>query len=175
VNGKRYGIECVKTPGKEVFMQAIHSNAPMGALHGPGKSAQSVGHQAKAAVAAAKESGAMLPSNAQGLAASGIARGADPATIFAAMVTPEPPPPDPDVAGEGDIVGVPVDDGSGGADIGTDMDMVTDAVVPATGPVGGGAEGADDTTLIQAAAAGYAEAGAAMTDGEAALALMQAA
>lgn len=57
----------------------------------PGNSAQSVGHQAKAAVAAATEAGQEVPKNAQGLAASAIARGADPATLFAAMVE-EPQP-----------------------------------------------------------------------------------
>ncbi len=49
----------------------------------PGKSAQSVGHMAKAAVAAAAEAGIELPSNAQGVAASAIAGCADPALIFA--------------------------------------------------------------------------------------------
>ena len=57
----------------------------------PGKSAQSVGHLAKAAVAEARAAGADLPRNAQGMAASAIARGADPASVFAAMiVVPEP-------------------------------------------------------------------------------------
>lgn len=49
---------------------------------GPGKSAQSVGHRAKAAVAAAAEAGISLPKNAQGLAASQIARGVEAALIF---------------------------------------------------------------------------------------------
>ena len=49
----------------------------------PGKSGQSVGHMAKAAVAAAAEAGIELPSSAQGFAASAIAGGADPALIFA--------------------------------------------------------------------------------------------
>ncbi len=67
-----------------------------------GRRGEAVGQQAKAAVAAAREAGAELPKNAQGLAASGIARGADPASIFAALVT-EVAPSD---AG-GDVGGVP--------------------------------------------------------------------
>lgn len=47
---------------------------------GPGKSAQSVGHRAKAAAASA--AGAAPPKNAQGLAASQIARGVEAALIF---------------------------------------------------------------------------------------------
>lgn len=62
-----------------------------GAEIGQGRRAQSVGHQAKAAVAAARESGAVLPGNAQGLAASAVARGADPAALFASLVAPETP------------------------------------------------------------------------------------
>ena len=53
-----------------------------------GRRAEAVGQQAKAAVAAAREAGAELPKNAQGIAASGIARGADPSSIFAALVGP---------------------------------------------------------------------------------------
>ena len=52
-----------------------------------GRRGEAVGQQAKAAVSAARDAGAELPKNAQGLAASGIARGADPASIFAALVT----------------------------------------------------------------------------------------
>ena len=58
---------------------------------GPGRSAQSTGHQAKAAVAAAREAGIELPKNAQGLAASQIARGVEAALVFQ---PPEPPAPD---------------------------------------------------------------------------------
>ena len=53
-----------------------------------GRRAEAIGQQAKAAVAAAREAGAELPKNAQGIAASGIARGADPSSIFAALVGP---------------------------------------------------------------------------------------
>lgn len=85
-----------------------------------GRRADAVGQQAKASVSAAREAGAELPKNAQGLAASGIARGADPASIFAALVT-EIAPSD---AG-GDVGGVPttaVDDpgvtaGAGSGDV----------------------------------------------------------
>ena len=64
--------------------------APVDGPEGPGKSAQSVGHRAKAAVAAAQEAGLEVPKNAQGYAASMIAKGADPETLFAALVE-EPP------------------------------------------------------------------------------------
>lgn len=56
----------------------------------PGKSAQSVGHQAKAAVAEAKAAGIDLPKNAQGMAASAIAQGAEPGSVFAALAVAEP-------------------------------------------------------------------------------------
>ncbi|MHA6262937.1 hypothetical protein ACXYMO_07030 [Arenibacterium sp. CAU 1754] len=59
----------------------------------PGKSAQSIGHQAKQAVAAAREAGVEAPRNAQGAAASQIAQGADPASVFAARIAELPPAP----------------------------------------------------------------------------------
>ena len=49
----------------------------------PGKSGQSVGHLAKAAVAGARTAGADLPKNAQGYVASMIAQGAAPAAVCA--------------------------------------------------------------------------------------------
>ena len=55
-----------------------------------GRRGMAVGHMAKQAVEQARASGADLPRNAQGLAASQIARGADPAGIFAALVATEP-------------------------------------------------------------------------------------
>ncbi|MAC77471.1 MAG: hypothetical protein CML66_05350 [Rhodobacteraceae bacterium] len=58
------------------------------AAGGPGKSAQSVGHRAKIAVAAAAQAGVALPKNAQGHAASQIARGVEAALIFQ---DPSPP------------------------------------------------------------------------------------
>lgn len=62
----------------------------------PGKSGQSVGHMAKAAVAEAIAAGAELPSNAQGLAASTIAKGGDVSSVFAAFIPAvEPPEGDP--------------------------------------------------------------------------------
>ncbi|MEQ9041226.1 MAG: hypothetical protein RIE24_23090 [Silicimonas sp.] len=53
---------------------------------GPGKRAEAVGQQAKAAVAAARDAGSETPRNAQGIAASAVARGIDPASLFAARV-----------------------------------------------------------------------------------------
>lgn len=103
---------------------------------GSGKSAQSVGHLAKAVVASARsaalEAGVELPRNAQGLAASGIARGADPASIFAGLLAgdtgdlPVDPPADVPADGfdgsvvvpdAGDVGDVPVADGSDAADV----------------------------------------------------------
>ncbi len=52
----------------------------------PGPSVQRPGQQAKTTVAEARQSGADLPANAQGLAASAIARGAEPSSVFAALV-----------------------------------------------------------------------------------------
>jgi len=80
------------------------------AHHVPGAKsgrAASVGHQAKAAVAAAREAGIDLPKNAQGFAASAIAHGAAPESVFVALVTLPPPPPD---DGGGSTGGVPVND-----------------------------------------------------------------
>lgn len=51
----------------------------------PGKSGMAVGQIAKKTVAAAFAAGIELPRNAQGMAASAIARGADPASLFAAQ------------------------------------------------------------------------------------------
>ena len=87
---------------------------------GPGKSAQSVGHRAKAAVADAREAGLEVPKNAQGYAASMIAKGADPATLFAALVQ-EPPQETPatdtepaitDLDGSAPVEGEPVESAS---------------------------------------------------------------
>lgn len=58
---------------------------------GPGKKMMSIGHLAKAAVTAARDAGAELPKNAQGVAASGLARSADPETLFASLIAPEDP------------------------------------------------------------------------------------
>ena len=71
-----------------------------------GRRGDAVGQQAKAAVTAARDAGADLPKNAQGLAASGIARGAEPASIFAALIT-EVAPGD----ASGDVGGVPTTQG----------------------------------------------------------------
>lgn len=87
--------------------QAAASARPPGAEQG--RRAEAVGQQAKAAVLAAREAGAELPKNAQGLAASGIARGADPASLFAALVTPVA-----EGDSAGDVGGVPTTDGNSG-------------------------------------------------------------
>lgn len=93
-----------------------------------GRRAEAVGQQAKAAVAAAREAGAELPKNAQGLAASGIARGAEPASIFAALVSPVG---EPDSTGDvGGVPTTPTDDGSG-APVGGDVVVDGEGAPPA--------------------------------------------
>lgn len=81
--------------GGDMMRRGMDTDKPMG----PGKKMDAVGQQAKAAVSAAREAGIELPKNAQGMAASGLARGADPETLFASLVTPEEPtiPDDPTV------------------------------------------------------------------------------
>ncbi len=63
---------------------------------GAGQAGNAPGQQAKEAVRTAREAGAELPKNAQGVASSAIARGAEPSSVFAALVPPpsEPTPPD---------------------------------------------------------------------------------
>lgn len=90
-----------------------------------------VGQAAKAAAAAAVEAGAELPKNATGLAASAIARGADPGSIFAARVEPE--------AGPDDAAGSVV------------------AEVPAADPGDGGVAGTGDAAGDPAPAEGAAQ------------------
>ncbi len=58
--------------------------APSGT--GPGKSDAAPGQIAKDVVAQAKAAGADLPKNAQGMAASQIAQGADPESVFSAII-----------------------------------------------------------------------------------------
>lgn len=60
-----------------------------GGPRGAGK-AQAIGQLAKQAVAEARAGGADLPRNAQGLAASGLAKGAGFATLVAALMPPPP-------------------------------------------------------------------------------------
>ena len=94
----------------------------------PGKSAQSVGHLAKTAVADARAEGAELPRNAQGLAASQIARGADPASIFAGIIAAQMPV---------EPVAPPVDQAidAYGAATGAIDDAQDDTATPASDPV----------------------------------------
>lgn len=74
---------------KTVLMPATtQTTIPAGVPDRPGKSAQSIGTLAKQAVAAARLAGADMPANSRGTAASQIAQGADPASIFAALAQP---------------------------------------------------------------------------------------
>ncbi len=68
---------------------------------GAGKSAEAVGQKAKAIVAVAREANFEVPRNAQGLAASAVARGIDPASLFAGQVSDGVDVPDPDIAAPG--------------------------------------------------------------------------
>ena len=79
---------------------------------GPGKSAEAVGHRAKAAIAAASE-GQTLPANIQGKVASALARGLPLDSILAL----QPP------ADDGDTV---VDDATLQPDAGTDVTATPD-------------------------------------------------
>ncbi|PWK57479.1 hypothetical protein C8D95_102122 [Silicimonas algicola] len=65
---------------------------------------RAVGQAARDAVQTARSEGVDVPRNAQGVAARAIARGADPQSVFAGLVTP---PPAPDGTGE---VGTPDSD-----------------------------------------------------------------
>lgn len=60
------------------------AGAQAGEARSAGKRVDAVGLQAKAAVAVAREFGAEVPRNAQGLAASAAARGIDPASLLTA-------------------------------------------------------------------------------------------
>lgn len=103
---------------------ASNPRAAMPAGSPAGRSSDAVGHRAKAAVAAAREAGAELPRNAQGKAASAIARGADPASLFQARIASAgdaaaagqadsgDPAPSPDVQpAEPSAASAPVEDG----------------------------------------------------------------
>lgn len=86
---------------------------------GAGKRAAAVGQQAKAWVGAAREAGQAMPKNAQGLAASALAQGVDPASLFAARVD----------AGAGGA------EGSGGVEDGGAVPPEDGAVLPEGGAV----------------------------------------
>lgn len=145
--------------GLDAAMMRGPGTAPGAERSGSGKSAQSVGHLAKAAVASARtaalEAGLELPRNAQGLAASGIARGADPASIFAGLLAgntgdPVVDAPADEVEGgvvvpdTGDVGDAPVADGGDAADV-----AVGDTVIPVeddgSGVIEGGTGGFDVT------------------------------
>lgn len=67
---------------------------PLGEARGAANRDPAVGQQAKSAIVMAREAEGDIPRNAQGVAASAIARGIDPASLFAARVvdeTVEPP------------------------------------------------------------------------------------
>ncbi|MXQ07780.1 hypothetical protein GQ651_07965 [Alphaproteobacteria bacterium GH1-50] len=92
-----------------------------------GKSAEAVGQRAKAAVETARAAGTDLPKNAQGVAASGLARGATAESLFAALVS-EP--------GDG---GGAVPPGGEGSDVVAD-DGATPAPATEEGDVAGGGD-----------------------------------
>ncbi len=74
-------------------MTASASAAPRGlATRDPVTTPRPVGQAARDAVQTARDQGADVPRNAQGVAARAIARGADPQSVFAGLVTSPPAP-----------------------------------------------------------------------------------
>ena len=116
-----------------------------------GKSAQSAGHLAKAAVAEARAAGAELPKNAQGMAASQIAHGADPGSVFAGIIAAQM---------QVEPVETSADQAAAAYDAATDATATDGETEPTTGetaPVAGDTEvGASDDevalTLLEQAA-----------------------
>lgn len=100
-----------------------------------GKSAESVGHMAKDAVAQAREAGVDLPRNAQGLAASQIAKGADWESVFAAQIAElvEPVETGVEEATEGYEAGALAGEATEESDDPTAGTIVTDLVGTGTG------------------------------------------
>ncbi len=115
-------------------MDAVSSVSPHPAEMMRGKSAMAPGQLAKVAVTEARAAGIEVPKNAQGFAASQIAKGADPASIFAAVVAPvdeiDPvDPADPDVAPteEGDAdAAVADEDPAGTTEVGLAYDSAAE-------------------------------------------------
>lgn len=106
----------------------------------PGKSAQAPGQLAKQAIAAARAAGVELPRNAQGVAASAIARGADPSSVFAAQAVPE----------DGADTGTQTDAATGGemaAEAGTGAPVAADAYDAAASAIAAPALSEDETAL----------------------------
>lgn len=82
------GLQSAQSLSPTPVAEPVHRNpdAP-----GRGKSTMAIGQIAKATVAQARGAGIELPRNAQGVVASQIARGADPASVFAAQTQGETP------------------------------------------------------------------------------------
>lgn len=76
--------EPVILPTAKILPEA---RAPLAETAGPSNRVNAIGQLAKTAVQDARESGIELPKNAQGYAASRIARGADPESVFSALVS----------------------------------------------------------------------------------------
>ncbi len=92
------GFQAPGTPIASVGLKpaAPSSETPVASV-GLKPKATPVGQAAKTAVAGARAAGVDLPKNAQGKAASAIAQGAEPASVFAAQ-TASAPEPDPAVS-----------------------------------------------------------------------------
>ncbi len=129
-----------------------------------GRRAEAVGQQAKAAVAAATEAGAELPKNAQGIAASGIARGADPSSIFAALVGPVGEASD--TTDTGGVTTTPPQDG-GDAEVPVDVIVQPPSDSEPTAPV---EEPSEEASVVQVA---VSEPVLAVDDGAIALELLE--
>ena len=129
-----------------------------------GRRAEAVGQQAKAAVAAATEAGAELPKNAQGIDASGIARGADPSSIFAALVGPVGEASD--TTDTGGVTTTPPQDG-GDAEVPVDVIVQPPSDSEPTAPV---EEPSEEASVVQVA---VSEPVLAVDDGAIALELLE--
>lgn len=88
----------ISNAGEPVILPAAkilpEARAPLPEAVGPSNRVNAVGQLARTAVQDARESGIDLPKNAQGHAASRIARGADPESVFSALVADAAPPED---------------------------------------------------------------------------------
>lgn len=73
-------------------VRAVYPRPAPGASEAAARAVSAPGQQAREAVRTAREAGADLPRNAQGVASSAIARGAEPSSVFAALVPPAAEP-----------------------------------------------------------------------------------
>jgi hypothetical protein len=104
----------IANAGEPVILPAARilpeAREPLPEYVGPSNRVNAVGQMAKSAVQDARNAGAELPRNAQGQAASRIARGADPESVFSALIADIAPATDGE-DGPGLLVETPGDGG----------------------------------------------------------------